>query len=189
MTKVNEVVAANPGVSIDDLVSSRKINADQKAQLLKKPALQSQLAQLEEQLAQYKKFEQEFQSKISQEKEILSKTHSEEVEKLRDILKAEAALEQKKVLREKFLTLSRFLRAAAARRQLEEDDSDLTKAFEGALLLVYGGDATAVAAVEKLIDGTEDSVPSTEGAALSVTCRSHAASLTELVLNLVRCPD
>ncbi|KAF2688842.1 hypothetical protein K458DRAFT_293793 [Lentithecium fluviatile CBS 122367] len=169
MTKVNEIVAANPGVSIDDLVSSRMINADQKAQILKKPVLQAQLAQLEEQLAQYKKFEQEFQSKIAQEKEILSKTHSEEVEALRDTLKAEAALEQKKAFREKFLTLSRFLRAAAARRQLEEDDSDLTKAFEGALLLVYGGDASAVAAAEKLIEGTDDSVPSTEGVALSVT--------------------
>jgi len=178
MTKVNEVVAANPGVSIDDLVSSRKINADQKTQLLKKPALQSQLAQLEEQLAQYKKFEQDFQSKINQEKEILSKTHSEEVEALRDTIKAEAALEQKKAFREKVLTLSRFLRAAAARRQLEEDDSDLTKAFEGALLLVYGGDATAVGAAEKLIDGTEDSVPSTEGVALSVTCKPYAVLLT-----------
>ena len=177
MTKVNEVVAANPGVSIDDLVSSRKINADQKAQLLKKPALQAQLLQLEEQLAQYKKFEQEYQNKINQEKEILLKTHSEEVETLRDTLKAEAVLEQKKAFREKFLTLSRFLRAAAARRQLEEDDSDLTRAFEGALLLVYGGDASAVGAAEKLIDGTEDSVPSTEGTPLHVTCTPPTALL------------
>jgi hypothetical protein len=80
-------------------------------------------------------------------------------------------LEQKKLLKEKILTLSRFLRAAAARRQLEDDDSDLTKAFEGALLQVYGGDATAVLAAEKLIDGTEDGVPSTEGVVLSVTCK------------------
>ncbi|CAI6329821.1 unnamed protein product [Periconia digitata] len=169
MSKVNEIVAANPNVSIDDLVSTRKINADQKAQLLKKPALQNQLSQLEEQLANYKKFEQEYQSKFAQEKEILQKGHSEELAKLRDTLKAEAVLEQKKALREKFLTLSRFLRAAAARRQLEEDDSDLSKAFEGALLLVYGGDASAVAATEKLIDGASDNVPSTEGIVLDVT--------------------
>ncbi|PVH98739.1 hypothetical protein DM02DRAFT_31260 [Periconia macrospinosa] len=169
MSKVNEIVAANPDVSIDDLVSSRKINADQKAQLLKKPALQAQLAQYEEQLVHYKKFEQEYQSKFAQEKEILQKGHSEELEKLKDTLKAEAVLEQKKVFREKILTLSRFLRAAAARRQLEEDDSDLSKAFEGALLLVYGGDASAVGATEKLIEGSSDNVPSTEGIVLDVT--------------------
>lgn len=173
MSKVNEIVAANPDVSIDDLVSSRKINADQKAQLQKKPALQAQLAQFEEQLAQYKKFEQEYQNKLAQEKEILQKGHSEELEKLRDTIKAEAVLEQRKTFREKFLTLSRFLRAAAARRQLEDDDSDLSKAFEGALLLVYGGDASAVAATEKLIEGASDNVPSTEGIVLDVTCMSE----------------
>ncbi|KAF2204337.1 hypothetical protein GQ43DRAFT_446766 [Delitschia confertaspora ATCC 74209] len=171
MHKVDSIIEENPGVSLDDLVASRKINADQKAQAMKKPALQNQLAQYEKELAQYKKFDQEYQQKIAQEKEILQRSHSEEVEKLRDTLKAEAAVEAKKVFREKFLTLSRFLRAAAARRQLEDDNSDLAKAFEGALLLVYGGDPSAVAAAEKLIDGSEDTVPSTEGVPLSVTYR------------------
>ncbi|KAK7187128.1 hypothetical protein DPSP01_004051 [Paraphaeosphaeria sporulosa] len=170
MSKVTEIVAANPDVSLDELVSTRKINADQRAQYQKRPALQSQLAQFEEQLAAYKKFEEELQSKAAQEKEILQKGHSEELVKLRDTLKEEAALEVKKTFREQFLTLSRFLRAAAARRQLPEDDSnELTKAFEGALLQVYGGDPSAVAAAEKLIEGSHDSVPSTDGEILSVT--------------------
>ncbi|KAF2660833.1 hypothetical protein K491DRAFT_674457 [Lophiostoma macrostomum CBS 122681] len=169
MQKVDSILEANPGISLEDLVASRKINADQKAQAQKKPGLQAQLTQYEEQIAQYKKFDQEYQQKIAQEKDILQKSHSGELEKLKETLKEEAALEHKKAFQEKFLTLSRFLRAAAARRQLEDDDSDLTKAFEGALLLVYGGDASAVAAVEKLIDGSEDSVPSTEGTSLSVT--------------------
>lgn len=102
---------------------------------------------------------------------MLSKSHSGELNTLRETIKAEAALEQQKLLKEKLLNLSRFLRAAAARRQLEDDDSDLTKAFEGALLQVYGGDATAVLAAEKLIEGSDDGVPSTEGVVLSVTCR------------------
>ncbi|KAF1966849.1 hypothetical protein BU23DRAFT_559875 [Bimuria novae-zelandiae CBS 107.79] len=169
MSKVSEIVAANPDVPLDELVSNRKINADQKAQYQKKPALESQLAQLEEQLAQYKKFEQELQNKAAQEKEIMQKGHTEELEKLRETLKQEAALEVKKTFREQFLTLSRFLRAAAARRQMEEVDNDLTKAFEGALLQVYGGDPTAVAAAEKLIEGSEEKVPSTDGEILSVT--------------------
>jgi len=170
MQKVDAIIEANPGVSLDDLVASRKINADQKASALKKPKLQEQLSQLQEQVAQYKKFDQEYQDKIAQEKQILQQSHTEELGKLRETLKAEAALETKKAFRENFLTLSRFLRAAAARRQLEDDDSDLTKAFEGALLLVYGGDASAVEAAEKLISGSSDNVPSTEGVALSVSC-------------------
>ncbi|KAF2129112.1 hypothetical protein P153DRAFT_367389 [Dothidotthia symphoricarpi CBS 119687] len=171
--KVDSIVEANPGISLDDLLASRKINPDQKAQAERKPGLQSQLAQFEEQIAQYKKFDQEYQEKIAREKElqkeILSKSHSGELEALKETLKSEAAIEQKKAVREKLLTLSRFLRAAAARRQLGDDDSDLTKAFEGALLQVYGGDASAVLAAEKLIDGTEDGVPNTEGVVLNVT--------------------
>ncbi|KAF2744314.1 hypothetical protein M011DRAFT_170515 [Sporormia fimetaria CBS 119925] len=169
MQKVDAIIDANPGVSLDDLVASRKINNDQKASALKKPHLQAQLQQLEEQITQYRKFDQEYQDKIAKEKEILQRSHSEELEKLRDTLKAEAELQAKKVFRENTLTLSRFLRAAAARRQLEDQESDLTKAFEGALLQVYGGDASAVSAVEKLIDGSSDHVPSTEGDDLSVT--------------------
>lgn len=167
--KVDSIIDANPGVSLDDLVTQRKINADQKAQAEKKPALQAQLAQYEEQFGHYKSYGEELEVKFAKEKELLAKTHSGELDQLRETLKAEAALEQQKLLKEKLLVLSRFLRAAAARRQLEDDDSDLTKAFEGALLQVYGGDPAAVMAAEKLIEGAEDSVPSTEGVQLSIT--------------------
>lgn len=186
MQKVDAIIEANPGVSLDDLVASRKINADQKASALKKPQLQAQLRQVEEQVAQYKKFDQEYQEKIAQEKQILQQSHTEELSKLRDTMKAEAALEAQKTFRESFLTLSRFLRAAASRRQLEEDDSDLTKAFEGALLLVYGGDATAVEAAEKLISGSSDNVPSTEGVPLNIscTCRRQTRYLRSWILTV-----
>jgi hypothetical protein len=169
--KVDSIIAANPGVSLDDLLSSKKINADQKAQAERKPGLQAQLAQYEEQYTNYKKYGDELEAKFAREKEVLSKSHSSELETLRETIKAEAQLEQQKIVKEKLLTLSRFLRAAAARRQLEDDDSDLTKAFEGALLQVYGGDAGAVMAAEKLIEGAEEGVPSTEGVVLSVTCK------------------
>jgi ribosomal protein L16 Arg81 hydroxylase len=170
MHKTDAIIEANPGVSLDELLASRKINADQKASAEKKPGLLAQRAQMEEQFNHFKAFSQEHEEKTAREKEILQKSHSSELEALRDTLKAEAELEQDKVFKEKILTLSRFLRAAAARRQLEDEHSDLTKAFEGALLQVYGGDAAAVLAAEKLIDGAEDGVPSTEGVVLSVTC-------------------
>lgn len=186
MQKTDSIIEANPGVSLDDLVASRKLNADQKASAEKKPGLQAQRAQLEEQFGHFQKFGQEQDDKFAKEKEVLRKSHSSELAALRDTLKAEAVLEQKKLLKEKILTLSRFLRAAAARRQLEDDDSDLTKAFEGALLQVYGGDATAVLAAEKLIDGTDDGVPSTEGVVLSVSCMVHLQfySYTDLLTRL-----
>ena len=170
MQKTDAIIEANPGVSLDDLVAARKINTDQKASAEKKPGLVAQRAQLEEQYGHFKTYGQEQDDKFAREKEALHKSHSSELEALRDTLKAEAVLEQDKLLKEKILTLSRFLRAAAARRQLEDEHSDLTKAFEGALLQVYGGDAAAVLAAEKLIDGAEDAVPSTEGVALPVTC-------------------
>ncbi|KAF2097515.1 hypothetical protein NA57DRAFT_77772 [Rhizodiscina lignyota] len=169
MQKVDAIIAEFPDLSLDDLVNTRKINADQRAQALKKPGLQAQLAQFEEQLAQCKKFEQEYQHRLSAEKELLQTGHKAELEKMKETVKAEAAIEAQKSFKQRLLVLSRFLRAAAARRQREDDDSEETKAFEGALLLVYGGDPAAVAAAEKLIDGTEESVPSTEGTVLNIT--------------------
>jgi len=170
MQKVDSIISENPGVSLDDLVANRKINNDQKAQALKKPQLQSQLAQLEEQLAQYKQIDQVYQDKAAKEKELMGSSHKKELEELRDTLKAEAEIEAQKSFKSRVLTLSRFLRAAAAKRAEGDDESDEAKAYEGALLLVYGGDATAVASIEKLVDGADESVTSTEGATLSVTC-------------------
>lgn len=171
MSKVDSIIAENPGVSLDDLVSTRKINNDQKAQALKKPALQAQLAQLEEQLTTYKKIDEDYQQKMAMEKQLLQSSHADELEKLRETLKAETELESQKASKQRLLTLSRFLREAADRRTREDEESDESKAFEGALLLVYGGDANAVLACEKLIDGAEEQVPSVEGVLVNYTCK------------------
>lgn len=117
----------------------------------------------------------------------MAKSHTGELDQLRETLKAEAALEQSKLLKEKLLVLSRFLRAAAARRQIEDDESELTKAFEGALLQVYGGDPAAVLAAEKLIEGAEEGVPSTEGVQLDVTCRWLLSFQVHMMLTTCRC--
>ena len=62
-------------MSLDDLVAARKINADQKAQILKKPQLQASLTQLEEQISQYKKFDQEYKARSQTEKVEFEKTY------------------------------------------------------------------------------------------------------------------
>jgi ribosomal protein L16 Arg81 hydroxylase len=158
-------------------VASRKINNDQKAQVLKKPQLQAQLSQLEEQLSQYKKIDQEYQQKMTSERELLQSSHREELEKLTATLKAEAAAELQKSLKQRYLVLSQFLRTAAAKRQQEGPETDERQAFEGVLLLVYGGDAAAVDAIEKVVEGSTELVNSVEGTATGVTCKLFFLSL------------
>lgn len=94
---------------------------------------------------------------------------------------AEAKLEAKKGAKEDMLVLSKFLRAAAARRQSGDDTSSESRAFEGALLLVYGGDAGAVVAMEKLIEGSEDKVPAVDQEPLDFTCTSSFRSNLRLL--------
>jgi hypothetical protein len=172
MTKLDSILAENPGKSLDELLASRKINADQKAQASKKPALQASLAQLEEQIAQYKKVDADYQSRMSAQHSHLTSTHQGEIEKLKADLKDQLEEQLNAALRQKLLTFSQFLRAAAAKRVIEEEaDSDESKAFEGALLLVYGGDDKAVDAVMNLITGSDEQVPSVEGELLPVKCK------------------
>ncbi|KAF1990585.1 hypothetical protein K402DRAFT_389512 [Aulographum hederae CBS 113979] len=180
MQKTDAIIAENPTASLDNLVTDRKINSEQKAQMLKKPVVQAQLTHFEEQLSLYKKLDQEFQQKLAAEKEQLQAAHEEELEKLRDSMKAETTHDSQRTFKHRLLTFSRFLRAAAARRANIEDDSDVTKAFEGALLLVYGGDPAAVAAAEKLIDASEEKVPGTDGLSTEVSfAEIHNLALEE----------
>lgn len=172
MTKLDTILAENPDKSLDELLAARKINADQKAQASKKPALQAQLAQLEEQIAQYKKVDADYQSRMSAQHSQLTSAHQAEIEKLKGSLKEQLEKELNTALRQKLLTFSQFLRAAAAKRVIEEEaDTDESKAFEGALLLVYGGDDKAVDAVMNLIQGSDEQVPSVEGELLPVKCK------------------
>jgi molybdopterin converting factor small subunit len=175
MTKVDSIIAENPEMTLDQLVSSRKINSDQKAQALKKPHLEVQRAQLEEQIATYKKIETEFHERAGKEQEELKAAHEKALAELRSQIKPQeepvAAASEGETLKASLLSLSRFLRAAAARRMIEDDESEETRAFEGALLLFYGGDETAVDAMEKLINGADEGVLSTEGSQLDVTCK------------------
>ncbi|MCJ1477313.1 hypothetical protein MMC13_005984 [Lambiella insularis] len=167
--KVDSIVAENPTKSLDELLDARKINADQKAQAQKKPALQASLAQLEEQIAQYKQFDVEYQKRLSAEKAALETAHGDEIEKVKAAATAEAQAKAKALTKESLLTLSKFLRAAAAKRQDGDETSEENRAFEGALLLVYGGDASAVIAIENLVEGSDDKVPFVDGTASDFT--------------------
>ena len=152
------------------MLASRKINQDQKAQAQKKPALQASLAQLEEQIEQYKKFDEDYQKRMAAEKIALESAHQDEMEAVRSTTIAAAKAEAQQEAKDNLLILSKFLRAAASKRQDGDETAAENRAFEGALLLVYGGDANAVQAMERLIDGSEENVPATDGTVLEVTC-------------------
>ena len=154
------------------MLEARKINADQKAQAQKKPALQSQLSQFEEQITQYQKFDEDYQKRLATEKSALETAHKHELQSVKDAAVAEVLAEGKKEAKENLLVLSKFLRAAAAKRQGGEESSPENRAFEGALLLVYGGEAGAVVAMESLISGTEEKVPTVDATPSEYTCKS-----------------
>lgn len=167
------------------MVASRKINADQKAQLLKKPALQASLAQLEEQIVQYKKFDQEYKLKLQTEKAELEKNYiersSKELEEAVSSAKSEAAAAAVKEQQENLLLLSQFLKLAAIRRGEDETaEQEESKALEGLLAQVYAGDASAVAAMLNLIHGSSETLLSVNGEILNVSCK-HSILSTMIV--------
>jgi hypothetical protein len=164
-------------MSLDALVAARKINADQKAQILKKPQLQASLIQLEEQIAQYKKFDQEYKARSQAEKAEFEKTHtdrsSKELSAAVAAARAEAAAEATKEQHGNMLLLSQFLRLAAARRAEEADPTlDENQALEGVLLSVYSGDESAVATIIKLISGSDEKTYAVTGEELQTTCEA-----------------
>jgi len=148
------------------------INADQKAAHLKRPTLQAQLYQLEEQLAQHKKLDQEFKARLAeQEKTLTEKFEKEKAEALAELSKKNEE-DVKKALHDNLLVLSQFLRLAAARRAEDpEGTSEESAALEGVLLHIYSGDENAVATMLKLVHGSEEQTRSTMGELLPTTCK------------------
>jgi hypothetical protein len=163
-------LAENPGKTLDELVAAKKINADQKTSAEKKPGLIAQINQLEEQVTHYKKFGQEYEQRFAGEKAALEKSHKEELERVKEEVGAEHTSTSGKKTEEDLLVFSRFLRAAAAKRQSGDATSNENRAFEGALLQVYGGEAPAVAAIQKIISGAEEQVPATDSELVDYTC-------------------
>jgi hypothetical protein len=171
LQKTDAVIEANPGVSLDDLVAQRKINADQKAAAEKKPGLQSQLQQLEEQIKTFRAVNEDYQAQMQKQRDELTAQHQRELEKIKEEARLEAVTTGAGELKEKLLVFSQFLRAAAAKRAIEEEaGTDENMAFEGALLLVYGGDQKAVDTAVSIIEGSEEEVPSIDGSPLPVKC-------------------
>ena len=150
-------------------MAAKKLNQDQKGQILRKPALQAQLKQLEEQSANYKSFGEEYEERFTREKAKLVESHKLEVEQAKhDALEeARSTYEQKK--EEDLLVLTQFLHAAASKRQTEAANTEEGRAFEGALLLVYQGNKMSLTTLKNIVEGTEATVPDDKGMQLDFT--------------------
>ncbi|KAI1181688.1 hypothetical protein F5B17DRAFT_424084 [Nemania serpens] len=172
-SKTDPIVEQHKGKTLDELVEAKIINADQRAQRLKKPQLEAQLAQYEEQLTQYKKVDEDYRSRSAAEKAALEKALTEKFEKEKAALLGELAqkdADAKQSLHDNLLALSQFLRLAAARRSEEADAGlDENMALEGVLLNVYSGDEHAVSTMLKLIEGSSETTRSVGGDELQTT--------------------
>ncbi len=156
------------------------INADQKAQHLKKPAIQSQLTQLEEQANQLKKIDSDYRQRLVTEKAEVTKALTEKFAKEKaEALSAAAeaaTADAEKTLHDGLLTLSQFLRLAAARRADDQNAQlDENLALEGVLLQVYAGDESGVATMLKLVEGSDEVTKSVTDEALETTCKRPSA--------------
>jgi hypothetical protein len=196
--KIDQILAENPGKSIDDLIATKALNADQKVQYSKKASQQAQHQQLQDQLSQYKKLDSEYRSRASSAKAELEKSLTDKHEKdkadalaeVKADLEKKSAAEIKQTLHDSFLVLSQFLRLAAARRAEGADPSlDENLALEGVLLNIYSGDDNAVTTILKLVKGSDDVTTDVQGQSLHTTCKFQAPCLSFCLTDLHRCPS
>ncbi|OAA69998.1 hypothetical protein LEL_09814 [Akanthomyces lecanii RCEF 1005] len=164
--KTDSLLAEHKGKTLEELVASKILNTDQRAQILKKPALQAQLATLEEQLAQSQRVHDQYAAQAATEKAEFEKT----IQKLKADATAEAKQAFDETFQDNLLLLSQFLRLAAYRREEGSNpDADENQAIEGVLLAIYSGDSSAVAAMMKLMEGSAEQVISVPGETLEST--------------------
>ncbi|KAG6016534.1 hypothetical protein E4U43_003573 [Claviceps pusilla] len=165
-SKTDSILRQHVGTPLEELVISRVINTDQKVQIEKKPALQAQLTQMEQQLAQFQKVHEQYRSRAAADKAEWEKS----LEKAKEDAVSETKAGFQQSLKDSLLTLSQFLRLAAYRREeASEPESDESQAIEGVLLAIYAGDENAVSSMLKLVQGTDDKVFSVPGEELQTT--------------------
>ncbi|OAQ97419.1 hypothetical protein LLEC1_06809 [Akanthomyces lecanii] len=164
--KTDSLLAEHKSKTLEELVAAKILNADQRAQILKKPALQAQLTTLEEQLAQSQRVHDQYTAQAAAERAEFEKT----IQKTKADATAEAKQAFEETFQDNLLLLSQFLRLAAYRREEGSNpEADENQAIEGVLLAIYSGDSSAVAAMMKLMEGSAEQVISVPGETLEST--------------------
>ena len=136
---------------------------------MKKPGLQAQVTQLEDQLSNLRAFAHELEEKAGKDKASLIEAHQAEITMVKEQAAQDAEDIKAKAVEDSLHAVVQFLHAAASKRQVEDAESDEAKAFEGALLLVYQGNDTALSTLIDLIYGTDAKVTDVQGETLDFT--------------------
>ncbi|KAJ5794409.1 hypothetical protein N7457_001008 [Penicillium paradoxum] len=169
LAKVDAIIAENPNKSLDELVEEKKINSDQKAQVLKKPTLQATISQTEEQIGHYKQVVAQCEDRLVAQKAALVKAQDAELEAVRNNAIADATEASKAALRQQFYNVTKFLCAAAIHRRDGDATTTESRAFEGVLFEVYAGNQAAVNSLLKIAEGVDEKVNAVEGDTLDFT--------------------
>ena len=168
-------------MTLDELVASKKINPDQKAQLLKKPAIQEQVKALEEQIKQYRQFGKDYEDRLAKEKASLQAIHEAEINKIKSQAAEEAIAKATAQQEADLLVLTQFLNAASSKRNDESTPALEGKAFEGVLLKIYQGSTDAISDMKKLVAGADSKVTSIEGEELDFTCKDPCVCFMAII--------
>ena len=170
--KAQSIVSENPGVSLDDLVASKKLNNDQKAQMERKPQLQEQVKGLEDQIDRFRQFIKDTEARFEKERGTTKESHQAEVAKARQEAADEARTQALKEHESELLTLTQFLNAASTKRLDESPETSQAEkdAFEDVLLKVYQGTSQAIGDIQKLAQGSQEKIVTVRGEELDFTC-------------------
>lgn len=167
--KTEVTISAHEGVSLDELVKQKKINTDQKTQVQKKPQLEAQLAQLEEQSKNYTELTADLEARFDKEKASLAETHQAEIEKLKEENNQSSATSNASKVKDALHVTCQFLHAAAFQRQRDDVEESEKQAYEAVLFHLYQGNATALETLTKVVEGQEEKVIEPSGDVLEFT--------------------
>lgn len=150
---------------------------------MKKPQLQAQLAQLEEQQKNFHEFASEFEGRLNKQKESLTESHEAEIERIKEEATEAAVQNSEKKVHDALKVVIQFLHAAAYKRTQEDVDPDESRSYEGLLFHIYQGNHTALNALESLIAGSDEKTTEPSGEEIDYTFaqlkQSAMAVLTE----------
>ncbi|RPA99969.1 hypothetical protein L873DRAFT_1681861 [Choiromyces venosus 120613-1] len=141
-------------LSEEEKATTRLINDDERNKILGKPITLAVYKELKECYANLLKAS-ELEDKRLEAERVEAQAR---LEKAVEEAKVEALKEIDQAARAKILTVVKFLRLAGHRRNEKSGDEDEDEAIERVLVLVYGGDQSAVDACLKLADGSEEPV-------------------------------
>ena len=169
VSKTEATITESGGLSLDALLEKRKINADQKAQIQKKPQLEAQLSQLEEQQKNYTELIQDLEARFEQEKSSLVESHNAEIEKVREEATHSSTTASTSKVKDALQVACQFLHAAAYQRQREDVGENEKQAYEAVLFHLYQGNSSALDTLVSVVEGTEVNVSDPSGDPIEYT--------------------